>query len=114
MGAREGEREKLSRYPTRHGLSCTPAVCETYGGLGGAFTSLLSEISRAAGDELVSKGMPRRSLRGRWEADLSVALALHAAEAILAASRSAAAEPPDDGDSSRQQCGGGGSRAADR
>ena len=79
------EREKEQRYPTAAGMHCTPAALESYGRMGPAFGSLIADLCSGASEDRVSRGLPPRSPRRRWLAELSVLLATHCAGAVLTA-----------------------------
>ena len=77
------EREKEDRYPTAVGMHCTPAALESYGRMGPAFGSLIADLCSGASEDRVSRGLPARSPRRRWLAELSVLFAVHCAGAVI-------------------------------
>ena len=85
FAAMRGEAEKHKRYPPSAGLTCTPLSCEIFGTLGTTFAGCIAEWSAAASLERQSFGLPARASRYRWFTELSVSLAMHAAESALLA-----------------------------
>ena len=74
--------KKHQRYPIVAGMTVTACAIEIYGAMSSSFSGVVSELSFAASEEQKSSVVSARSQRGKWLTEISVALAVQAAEQV--------------------------------
>lgn len=81
--AKEGEKEKLKRYPPREGLTMHPAAIESYGRFGPALLLLLGGLQSHVSLMSGLTGLSAKRCRNRWFVLLGTALVRGVSHAII-------------------------------
>ena len=81
--AEKGVKDKMKRYPPKHGKTLIGCAMETWGRFSKSLDALLEELAGLAGRRLRDRGVQPTKWLLKWRTQMSLCVALHIGRCIL-------------------------------